>query len=158
MAGLGVIYDLWHSKEIRVRNPVKNSISTLQSCASTLSALSESFPGAASCRDAFDTLSSATVDWLVTNDAEEMRQTRLELEKQVKDLLQQLQQSRGGIATTYEDSDNHMLSMLSTDNFALSEMLSSAAQWPDFLDMNFSDMGFDPMTGTGLNSGSHTFM
>ena len=157
MAGLGVIYGLWHSKEIRDRNPVRNSISTLQSCASTLAALSESFPGAAGCRDAFDTLSSATVDWLLTNDAEEIRQNRLEFEKQLKDLSQQLQLSRGGMVTTNENSAGNMLTMLSTDNFAFSEMLSSAAEWPDFQDMNFSDIGPDPMVGTGMNLGSYAF-
>lgn len=76
MAGLGAIYGLWYFKEIRDQNPLGNSISTLQSCASTLSALSESFPGAASCRDAFDSLSSATVDWLITNNAKEPHQNR----------------------------------------------------------------------------------
>jgi Fungal specific transcription factor domain len=136
IAGLGVIYGLWYSKEIRDQIPVRNSISTLQSCATTLSALSENFPGAASCRDSFESLSSATVDWLVTNDAQELLQNRLEFEKQVQDLLQQLQPSRGGMEITAESSRNNMSTMLSSDNFALSEMLSSAAQWPDLQDMD----------------------
>lgn len=157
MAGLGVIYDLWQSKEIRDRNPVRNSISTLQSCGSTLSALSESFPGAAGCRDVFDALSSATIDWLLTNDAEETRQNRLEFEKQVKDLLQQLQPTRDGITTTSDNNANHMLTMLSSDNSVFGEMLSSAAQWPDFQDMDLSDMGPDLLTGIGMNPGSYTF-
>ena len=153
MAGLGVIYCLWYSKEIRDLKPVGSSISTLQSCASTLSALSENFPRAAGCRDTFDTLSSATVDWLLTNNAEEIRQNRLDFEKQVEDLLQQLQPSVG----KNDNSVNNMSSMLSTDNYALGEMLSSAAQWPDFEDLNFSGVGSVPMTGTGFTSGFHTF-
>jgi len=154
MAGLGVIYGLWHSKEIRDRNPVSNSISILQSCASTLAALSESFPGAAGCRDAFDTLSSATVDWLITNDAEQLRQNRREFDKQIEDLLQQLQPSQGGNDT----STNGMSTTLSTDYFAVGEMLSSAAQWPDAQDMDFSGLCPHPMAGSGFDSGSYTFL
>lgn len=119
--------------------------------------MSETFPGAAGCRDVFDTHSSVTVDWLVTNDAEKVRQDRVEFEKQVEDLLQQLQPSRGGMFTN-ENSVNDMSTMLSTDNFAFSEMLNSAAQWPNFQDMNFSDLDSDPMTGTEFNLRNYTFM
>jgi len=157
MAGLTVIYGLWQSKEIRDRNPVSISISTLQSCSSSLFAMSENFHGAAGCRDVFDTLSSVTIDWLVTNDAEKIRQDRVEFEKQVEDLLQQLQPSRGGMFTN-ENSVGDMSTMLSTDNFAFGEMLSSAAQWPNFQDMNLDDMGCDPTTGTEFNLGSYTFL
>jgi hypothetical protein len=130
MAGLGVIYALWQSKEIREQNPVKNSISALQSCVSTLSAMSQTFPGASGCRDVFEALSSATVDWLVTKDAEELRQNQQEFEKQVEDLMAQFQPSNMFI--TGENGANNMSSMLLTDNFAFGEMLSSAAQWPEF--------------------------
>ncbi len=153
MAGLGVIYCLWYSKEIRDLESVGSSISTLQSCGSTLSALSENFPGAAGCRDTFDMLSSATVDWLVTNNAEKTRQSRLEFEKQVENLMQQLQPSRGG----YDNSANDMSSILSTDNFAFGEMLSSAAQWPNFEDLSISVIGPDPLNGTGFNSEHYIF-
>ncbi|KAE8443583.1 hypothetical protein EG329_001745 [Mollisiaceae sp. DMI_Dod_QoI] len=156
MAGLTVIYGLWQSKEIRDRNPVSNSISTLQSCSSSLFAMSETFHGAAGCRDVFDTLSSVTVDWLVTNDAEKIRQDRLEFEKQVEDLLQQLQPSRGGMFTN-ENSVNDISTMLSIDNFGFGEMLNSAAQWPNFQDIDFNDMGSNPMTGTEFDLGSFTF-
>jgi hypothetical protein len=153
MAGLGLIYCLWYSKEIRDHKSVGSSISTLQSCSSTLSALSENFPGAAGCRDIFDILSSATVDWLVTNNAEETRQSRLEFEKQVEDLMQQLQSSRGG----NDNSANDMSTILSTDNFAFGEMLSSAAQWPNFEDLNLSSIGSDSLNVTGFNSGPYIF-
>ncbi|KAH8694247.1 fungal-specific transcription factor domain-containing protein [Talaromyces proteolyticus] len=154
MAGLGVIYGLWYSKEIRDTHPLRDNISTLQACASTLSAMSENFPGAVGCRDAFETLSSATVDWLLTNDAEKVRQSRVEFEAQVRDLLQQLQPSRGGMAIMNQNND--MSSMLSNNNFALSEMLSSAAQWPDFPDMDESDIVPHHLSG-GINPGSHIF-
>jgi len=40
MAGLGIIYCLWQSEEIRSQRSVSSSIATLNTCASTLSALS----------------------------------------------------------------------------------------------------------------------
>jgi hypothetical protein len=157
MAGLGVIYGLWQSKEIRDRNPLKKSISTLQTCASTLSAMSETFPGASGCRDVFDTLSSATIDFLVTNDAEEERQNRQNFEQQVGDLLYGLQPSREGMLTAEENNvDVNLSNMLSTDVFAFSEMLSSAAQWPEYQEMDYSTMRTDFMTGVGGNVGSYT--
>ena len=139
MAGLTVIYGLWQSKEVRDQNPIGNSISTLQSCASTLSAMSETFLGAAGCRDVFDALSSVTINWLVTNDNERILQSRLEFDKQVEGLLQQLQTPLGGLVAGSENSANDMSAMLTTDIF--SEMLSSAAQWPDLQGMDFSDIG-----------------
>lgn len=158
MAGLGVIYGVWESKEIRDRNPVRKCISTLQSCASTLSAMSETFPGASGCRDIFDTLSSATVDFLVANDANEERQNRVNFEKQVGDLLGELQPARGGISAAEENNleEFNLSSMLSADGFVFSEMLSSAAQWPEYLDPSF-DLGTDPMLGIGSNSGMTFF-
>jgi hypothetical protein len=140
MAGLTVIYGLWQRKEIRDRNPVGNSISTLQTCATTLSAMSETFHGAAGCRDAFDTLSSVTIDWLVNNDDEVIRQNQLEFDKQVEELLQQLQNPNG--AVTNENGTNNFSAMLSTDAFG--EMLSSAAQWPESLQgIDFGDAMLD---------------
>ncbi|KAF7165743.1 hypothetical protein CNMCM6106_001819 [Aspergillus hiratsukae] len=147
MAGLGVIYSLWQSREVREQNSIGSSISILQSCASTLAALAESFPGVAGCRDAFDTLSSATVDWLVDENAVEQQHGRQKFEKQVEDLLQQLQPSRGANENTGMDISG----MLSADSFLFSEMLSSAAQWPDPEDSGFSDMSSDPM----VKGGSH---
>ena len=121
MAGLGVIYSIWQFKEIRDRTPVRSSISMLQSCATTLAAMSETFPGASSCRNVFDSLSSATIDWLLTNDADEVRQNRLDFEKQVQDLLQQLQPSREGCFETNECGTDNMSNMLSADNFAFND-------------------------------------
>lgn len=138
IAGLGVVYGLWYSKELRSEYPLKHSISALQACASTLSALSENFQGAVGCRDIFDALSSATVDWLLTNDAEIVRQSRVHFEHQVNNLLQQLQPSSDSMTAGNENSAHVMSTMLSTNIFALSEMLSSAAQWPELQDLNMS--------------------
>jgi cell division septum initiation protein DivIVA len=151
MAGLGVIYGLWHSKEIRDQNPVGTSISTLHSCASTLAAMSETFQGAAGCRNAFDTLSSATIDWLVTRDIEEVQQTRLEFENHVRELTNQLQLSREGPTASIHHRADNMSAMLSTDNVDLSELLNTAAQWPDLGEFNFVMGEQDAMMDTALD-------
>lgn len=151
MAGLGVIYGLWHSKEVRDQNPVGTCISTLLSCASTLSAMSETFQGAAGCRNAFDTLSSATIDWLVTRDIEEVQHTRLEFENQVKELMNQLQISHEDTTRNVRHRADNMSAMLSTDNFDLSELLNTAAQWPDLGEFNFVMSEQDGMTDTALD-------
>lgn len=148
MAGLGVIYGLWHSKEVRDRSPIGSSISTLQSCASTLSAMSETLPGAVGCRDAFDTLSSATIDWLVTRDIEESRQNRVEFEKQVMDLMHQLQLP--GSTSMNQNGTDNMSALLSTDSFALSDLLQSAAQWPISRDEGYGDMRNEVIMATEL--------
>lgn len=144
MAGLGVIYGLWQSKELRDRNPVSGSISTLQSCSSTLAAMSETFPGASGCRDIFDTLSAATIDFLVTHSAEEERRTRAEFEKQVGDLLQNANVSAASDSSV---GNFNLSAMLSADGFASGEMLSSAAQWPEVRDLSFGDFDADLMAG-----------
>jgi hypothetical protein len=101
--------------------------------------MSETFPGASGCRDTFDTLSSTTIDWLIANDADEIRQTPFEFEKQVNDLLIELQPSRKGTGSAAEKGTTNMSTMFSTDNSALCEMLNSAAQWPDSQEVDFSD-------------------
>ncbi len=133
MAGLGVIYCLWHSKDIRDGHSVGSCIQTLQSCASTLSAMAETLHGAAGCRDVFDTLSSATINWLITCDAEKSQQSRQELEAQLNDLFQQMQPSRRTLASVVVGTDSAMSAM--TDGFAFSELLNVAAQWPEFQGM-----------------------
>lgn len=142
MAGLTIVYGLWQSKEVRDGRPVSNNISTLQSCVSTLSAMSETFPGASGCRDVFDTLSSVTIDWLVTNDAEQTRQTRVDFEKQVEGLLQQLNPSREAIHDNGMGGMD-MSDMFSNNIFSFGEMLSSAAQWPEVMGMDLGSLNFD---------------
>jgi hypothetical protein len=76
----------------------------------------------------------------------------VELEKQVEDLLLQLQASRGGGGDAVMSDGNgyDLATMLTTDNFGFGEMLSSAAQWPEWLDTGLGDLGFDQgMLGTG---------
>ena len=144
MAGLVIIYGLWRSKEIRDQTPVSKSISTLQSCASTLSAMSETFKGAAGCRNAFESLSSATIDWLVTKDIEEVPNNRVEFENQVRSLMNQLKTSRDETEpnAAYPETDGAS-NMLSAESFDLSELLNAAAQWPDLGELDFVMGGQD---------------
>jgi len=161
MAGLTVIYSVWQSAPIRSMHPVSKIIVILQSCASTLSAMSENFSGAGGCRDTFDALSQATVDWLVTSDAEETSRSRALFQEQIGHLLENLQPP-GTIGTTNgngpsENGTNDISTMLSGDGFAFGQMLSSAAQWPDVEGLEFGDMEFDVMTGAGVDLRAYTF-
>lgn len=151
LAGLGVVYGLWQFKEIRDRNPIKNSIATLQSCASTLAAMSETFPGASDCRNAFETLSSATIDLLVSNNAEEERQNRVNFEKQVGCLLYGLQPS-GLVVDEHNMEDFSLSAMLSGDGFGFGEMLNSAAQWPEAMEVDFNNLGSGPLGQIEIDS------
>ncbi|ORX93790.1 hypothetical protein BCR34DRAFT_677745 [Clohesyomyces aquaticus] len=128
---------LWEaSKEMRDRYPVSGVISTHQSFASTLSAMSETFHGAAGCRDVFDTLCSATIDLVINNDAEENRQSILTFERQVEDLLQQLYPSQEGVN---EAGSMQMSDMLSADILVLARCLillcsgQSSRLWTSFI-------------------------
>ena len=145
MAGLTVMYCLWHSKEVREQASVKDSISTLQSCASTLSALSERFAGASGCRDAFETLSSATINWLIANDSEAMQENQLLLGKQLQNFQQQWPGKTGAPTTVVaESAADDVLALLSNDSFGFGETLSEAAQWPAFGGLEFN-MDFEPV-------------
>ncbi|ERS99620.1 hypothetical protein HMPREF1624_02980 [Sporothrix schenckii ATCC 58251] len=135
MAGLSVIYCLWHSKDIRDSLSTGSCIQTLQSCASTLFAMSETLHGAAGCRDVFDTLSSATINWLITYDAEKVQQSRREFEQQLNDLLQNVQPSKRVMPSVEDGVGGGTALSAMTDCFAFSELLSSAAQWPELQGM-----------------------
>jgi hypothetical protein len=136
MAGLVVIYGLWRSKEIRDQTSIGKGIATLQSCATTLTAMSETFKGAAGCRNAFESLSSATTDWLVSRNIEDQPGNRIDFENQVRVLMNQLKASRDEVrpnAAQIESENN----ALSPENFDLSELLNAAAQWPDLGELDF---------------------
>ncbi|KPI40441.1 Positive regulator of purine utilization [Cyphellophora attinorum] len=138
MAGLVVIYGLWRSKEIRDQIPVGKSINTLQTCTATLSAMAETFKGASGCRNAFESLSSTTIDWLVEKDIEEIPNNRLEFESQVREVM-------GHLRSTFDDRNSGMgqidteytSAFAAGENFDLSELLNAAAQWPDLGELDF---------------------
>ncbi|KAH6684813.1 fungal-specific transcription factor domain-containing protein [Plectosphaerella plurivora] len=137
LAGLGVIYGIWRSGDVRSQYSVSTCIATLQSCSSTLSAMSETFQGASGCRNAFDALSSATINWLVTKDTEDARQSRLEFEGHVNDLSGHLQLPREETVLGEQHGMDNMLGILSTEYFDLSEILNDAAQWPGPGELDF---------------------
>ncbi|TPX09373.1 uncharacterized protein E0L32_009417 [Thyridium curvatum] len=160
MAGLTVLYGLWQQQTPldeencsrittlqRVLTGVgsaKESISILQSCSSTLSALAERWPAASGCRDVFETLSDLTIDWLVTRSAEDMQRSRLDFEKQLHDMQEQLPPLfPGGEADGSRQGVLDPLSLLSAGSFQFGETLSSAAEWPDFQDVDFDGFGFE---------------
>jgi hypothetical protein len=138
MAGLVIIYGLWRSKEVRDQISVGKSIKTLQNCSTTLSAMSETFRGASGCRNAFESLSSTTIDWLVAKDIEEVPNNRLEFENQVREVTDHLRSSfvdrNTGVGQIYDDVPFMSSARASSD---LSELLNAAAQWPDLGELDF---------------------
>jgi hypothetical protein len=126
MAGLSLLYCVWNSQDLRSRIDANKSTASLQTCASTLAALSERWSGAAGCRDAFETLSSITIDWLITNNTSDTGRNREIFELQLQELQQQLPPLFQG-----ESATGDALSMLSTDGYVFGETLSTTAQWPE---------------------------
>ncbi|KAF5637692.1 positive regulator of purine utilization [Fusarium sp. NRRL 52700] len=148
LAGLGVIYGIWRSGDVLAHHSIGTCIATLQSCGSTLSAMSETFQAATGCRNAFDVLSSTTINWLVTKDAEDTRQSRLEFESHVKDLPDHLRLPREETLLAEDRGMDNILGILSTNHFDLSELLNNAAQWPgpdelDYIMSDYPDAGLE---------------
>lgn len=138
MAGLVVIYGLWRSKEIRDHISVGKSINTLQTCTATLSAMSETFKGAAGCRNAFESLSCTTIDWLVAKDIEEVPNNLLEFEDQVRQVTDHLRSSFVDRNTGMGQIEIEVSAMSSPrQSFDLGELLNAAAQWPDLGELDF---------------------
>ncbi|KAH9825964.1 Zn(2)-C6 fungal-type DNA-binding domain [Teratosphaeria destructans] len=146
MAGLGVIYGLWQSQELRDKQTPSISIDTLQSCASTLAAMSATFPAAAGCRDVFDVLSSKTIAHLVATDLEKSQQRRADFDHQLGSLLQGLECSEANTECSLDDHNLSCMTAVKRSNFG--EMLTSAAQKTPY-QPNFFDMGFTSMVGPG---------
>ena len=136
MAGLTIIYCVWQSDSVRAQNSVSKIISNLQSCSSTLSAMSASFAGASRSRDAFDALSTATLDWLLTSSLEQTDWSRESFEQKVGDLLENMQPP-GSVGSS---GASELENMLSNEYFSFGEMLNSAAQWPDIGEVDFIDV------------------
>ena len=142
MAGLVVIYGLWRSKEIRDKIPIGRSINALHTCTATLSAMSENFKGASGCRNAFESLSSTIIDWLVAKDIEEVPNNRLEFENQVREVMDHLRSSFNDNNASMGRIDTENASVSSAgENFDLSELLNAAAQWPDLGELDFKWQG-----------------
>ncbi|ESZ96149.1 hypothetical protein SBOR_3424 [Sclerotinia borealis F-4128] len=63
LAGITSTYCLWQSPQVRQEIRFDDLIETTQACSSVLSALAERFSGAEGCRDSYDKLSVATMEY-----------------------------------------------------------------------------------------------
>lgn len=123
MAGLALLYCIWGPHGLRDTMDSRVCISTLQTCESTLSAIAERWGGAEGCRDAFEALSTISIELLITSSIERIDRTRFE------EQLQALQDIYPPMMPGMATSDD-TLAMLSTDGYGFGEYLNSFAQWP----------------------------
>lgn len=130
MAGLALLYCVWGPQSLRIDLDTRKCISALQTCESTLSAIAERWNGAVGCRDAFEALSTITIEWLITSTAE--RVNRTQFEEQLQAVQDKIPPMLPGMAAT-----DDTLAMLSTDGYGFGEYLNSFAQWPqtEFADL-----------------------
>ena len=136
MAGLGVIHALWHSKNVRDRTTVPQWTSILQSCASTLTAMSKSFQGAVGCRNALEALTATTIKSLGTPSSDEQLQTAVEFEHHARELITPLIFNPTSASATSNSLEGDISSILSSNAFPLSGFLSMTAQWPGLGDID----------------------
>ncbi|KAI9729149.1 MAG: hypothetical protein M1834_007056 [Cirrosporium novae-zelandiae] len=148
LAGLTMMYCIWHSREVRSHLTIEEVIESTQSCSSVLAALAEHSPGAASCRDDFDRLSAVTIkffmnpetntrgvqspvvgpfvdpDWdfagMTPDEAANVFNSNVSFDRS--------QDPSQGSPRPKERSDKGLFSF---NTLQMGEMLQSAAQWPD---------------------------
>lgn len=123
IAGLTLMYSIWNSEEIKAAYPVDEIVNTIHCGASTLSAITERFPGANGCRDAFETLASATMKRLLSP------QNPVTLGPDLETLQHNFPSAPWTQNLQPENSIEDVFSMLSNETFSFSEMLGSNAQW-----------------------------
>ncbi|KAI1141762.1 fungal-specific transcription factor domain-containing protein [Hypoxylon sp. FL0543] len=121
LAGLTMIFCLWESPDVREKARVLDIMTTAQDCASTLTALAERFPDASGCRDAFETLSAATLKWLVARDQGNCQPA---LGNEISALRQHMP-----FSTTAWRTDEPT-SIFPDEPFEFAEYLIAASQWP----------------------------
>lgn len=146
MAGLGVIYALWQWEDVRDQTPAGQCISTLQACASTLSAMAETLTGAAGCRDAFETLSTITINWLISANLDQNRQTRLDFESHLRNIMSPLGLPSAGTTFPIQADGDDLSTFLASNGFDLSGLLNTSAQWPDPGTIDFDSLDQDNNT------------
>ncbi|KAI1387840.1 fungal-specific transcription factor domain-containing protein [Hypoxylon trugodes] len=122
LAGLTMIYCIWESQDVRDKARVLDIMTTAQDCASTLTALAERFPDASGCRDAFESLSAATMKWLVAREQGNSNQPILGNE--INALRQHIP-----FSTTAWRADQPT-SIFPDEPFEFAEYLIAASQWP----------------------------
>ncbi|KAI0836405.1 fungal-specific transcription factor domain-containing protein [Hypoxylon sp. FL0890] len=121
LAGLTMIFCLWESPDVREKARVLDIMTAAQDCASTLTALAERFPDASGCRDAFETLSAATLKWLVARDQGNCQPM---LGNEISALKQHMP-----FSTTAWRTDEPT-SIFPDEPFEFAEYLIAASQWP----------------------------
>ncbi|KAI1371088.1 fungal-specific transcription factor domain-containing protein [Hypoxylon crocopeplum] len=125
LAGLTMIYCIWESSDVRERVRVLDIMTAAQDCASTLTALTERFPDASGCRDAFESLSAATLKWLVARDQGNSNENiQPILGNEINALRQHIP-----FSTTAWRADEPT-SIFPDEPFEFAEYLIAASQWP----------------------------
>lgn len=130
LAGLTMVYCVWHSDEVLNRISFQDLMDTTQRCSSVLAALAERFPGAAGCRDAFEMLSVTTLKWFVAKDSNVMHQEESSFSRFVQTIQQQADGSAGMHTRTSRPQEDDFMILLPEDPLEFGESLASAAQWP----------------------------
>ncbi|KAI4858992.1 fungal-specific transcription factor domain-containing protein [Hypoxylon rubiginosum] len=123
LAGLIMVYCIWESPEVRNNAPILDVMTAAQDCASTLTALAERFPGASGCRDAFESLSAATLKWLVARDQDNSSESAT-LGNEINALRQHIPFSAAAWRT------DEPTSIFPDEPFEFAEYLIAASQWP----------------------------
>lgn len=126
LSGLAMIYCIWQSAEIRTAACIMDVMAATQDCTSTLSVLAERFNDAKGCRDAFESLSSATLKWLVGRDRQGEIQGQRPVLADEMDALRELVP----FAKTGWQVDEPA-SIFPEEPFEFAQYLSAAAQWQD---------------------------
>lgn len=116
-----MIYCIWESADVRDKGRVLDIVTTAQDCASTLTALAERFPDACGCRDAFESLSAATLKWLVSRD---QGNTTQPTPSEISALKQHMP-----FSTTAWRAEEPT-SIFPDEPFEFAEYLIAASQWP----------------------------
>ncbi|KAI0020599.1 fungal-specific transcription factor domain-containing protein [Xylariomycetidae sp. FL0641] len=128
LAGLTMIYCIWHSREIRAAARILDLMTAVQDCASTLTALAERFPDAHGCRDVFESLSAATMRWIMAveqGDAAADDESHYPLPNiEINHLRQQIPFSTAGWRA------HEPTSIFPDEPFEFAEYLIAASQFP----------------------------
>ncbi|TPX16335.1 uncharacterized protein E0L32_003984 [Thyridium curvatum] len=138
VAGLTFIYTVWNSVDLRRSNPPEEIVHTAQTCSTTLAVLTGRFPSAAGCRDALETLVSATVKALFSSQPQAFTGST---EGDTSE------NSSAGMAILQPDinlSMESMYSMLSGDMFGMAQGVA----WSGFSDNALFDFADQQPTNT----------
>ncbi|KAL7629518.1 hypothetical protein AAE478_001039, partial [Parahypoxylon ruwenzoriense] len=125
LAGLTMIYCIWESSEVREKARILDIMTAAQDCASTLTALAERFPDASGCRDAFESLSGATLKWLVASDPGNSSESG---QPTVGNEINALRQHVPFSTTAWRADEP--TSIFPDEPFEFAEYLIAASQWP----------------------------